>query len=64
MMCTLSTLDANKADALKKMEQQMGKTLLAYSCNPTEPAALSDNEVKQLQDFEQKLGLVLIAVKS
>lgn len=64
MMCTLTPLDAKKEDELKKMEQQMGKTLLAYSCSSTEPAQLSDAELNRLREFEQKLGLVLIAVKA
>jgi hypothetical protein len=64
MMCSLSALDQNKINAIKEMEQKIGKTVLAFSCREIEPAELTREELALIADTEKQLGLLLIAVKS
>ena len=64
MMCGLSQLDAKKLQTIKSMEQTMGKTLLAYTCHDFKPAPLNEKELRQMQEMEKKLGVILVAVKT
>ncbi len=64
MICNLSRLDEAKIDAVRAVESKIGKTLLAFSCSDISPADLSAEELNQIREMENKLGLVLIAVKA
>jgi hypothetical protein len=37
--------------------------LLAYDCHAIELAALTEAEIKRVNDVQQKLGLLLVAVE-
>ena len=64
MLCSLSRLDDTKIKTIQSLEQKLGKPLLAYSCYSLAPADLTQDELKQITEAEQKLGLALVAVKS
>ncbi len=64
MICNLSRLDEAKIEAVRAVERKMGKTLLAFSCRDISPADLTAEELNQIRETENKLGLVLIAVKA
>ncbi len=64
MICNLSRLDEAKIDAVRAVESKIGKTLLAFSCRDISPADLTAEELNQIREMENKLGLVLIAVKA
>ena len=63
MLCNLSQLDSGKLDTIKSAEQKLGKTLLAYNCYESKPDELSESELKELKNLENKLGVILVAVK-
>ena len=63
MLCSLSQLDGTKVDQIKAAEKKLGKTLLAYNCYESKPEELSTHELKEIQVLENKLGVLLIAVK-
>lgn len=64
MLCNLTRLDDAKVQQIKAVEQEVGKTLLAYSCYNVAPADLNKDELLQISEAEKKLGMVLVAVKS
>jgi hypothetical protein len=64
MMCALSRLDEGKLAAIQTFEKKLGKTILAYECHDIKPAKLSMEEMAQLAETEEKLGVVLVAVQS
>lgn len=64
MLCNITRLDDAKVSQIKAVEQKVGKTLLAYSCYNVSPADLSKDELAQISEAEQNLGVVLVAVKS
>lgn len=64
MLCNVTRLDDAKVQQIKAVEQKVGKTLLAYSCYNVSPADLSKDELAQISEAEQNLGVVLVAVKS
>ena len=63
MMCSLSQLDVSRLDEVKAAEKKIGKMLLAYSCYETRPEELSETELREIQDLEKGLGILLVAVK-
>ncbi|MCC6347949.1 MAG: hypothetical protein IT388_12235 [Nitrospirales bacterium] len=62
MMCTIPQLDGSKLKEVQSLEQKIGKTLVAYTCQDVAPAKLSDMEISQLKETEQKLGVLLVAL--
>lgn len=64
MLCNLTKLDDAKVQQIKAVEQKVGKTLLAYSCYNVAPADLNKDELSQISEAEQKLGVVLVAVRA
>lgn len=60
MLCSLST----KLGAIKTLEKELGKTLLAFSCYPLKPAEISKDQLAKVQEVEKKLGISLVAVSS
>jgi hypothetical protein len=64
MMCNVTRLDDAKVQQIKAVEQEVGKTLLAYSCYNVSPADLNKDELARISEAEQKLGVVLVAIKS
>jgi hypothetical protein len=63
MLCSLSTkLGQEDLDAIRGLEAELGKTLLAFSCHPLKPADLSQTQLARLQELENKMGVSLVAV--
>lgn len=63
MLCSLSTkLGDKEIHDIGALEKQLGHPLLAFSCHTLDPAALSAEEVKKIQELEGKLGVSLVAV--
>jgi hypothetical protein len=63
MLCSLASLDKEKVNAIQSLEKKIGKTLLAFSCREMKIEALKDEEIAQIREAEQRLGLSLVAVK-
>jgi len=63
MFCNASKLDDRKLGAIKALEQELGKTLVAYSCSNSEPSDLSDAELMKIKTLEEKLAVTVVAFK-
>jgi hypothetical protein len=59
----LSRLNDDQVRAIQRLEQTLGKRLLAYDCHAIELAALTEAEIKRVNDVQKKLGLLLVAVE-
>ncbi len=62
MLCSYAPLDHRKLDTLQKAEADIGKTLVAFSCQDVQPAELSAEQLQRLQTLEKELGVVLVAL--
>ncbi|SHJ18829.1 hypothetical protein SAMN02745216_01157 [Desulfatibacillum alkenivorans DSM 16219] len=62
MLCSLSKLEEKDLKEIQALESELGKTVLAFSCHKTAPAALDDDKLKKIQALESRLGLSLVAV--
>lgn len=64
MLCSLSTkLTEKELSAIKDLERELGKTLLAFTCHKVDPAEINDEQLAKLQKVENELGISLIAVQ-
>ena len=64
MLCSLSNLKEQDIQAIRKMESELGITVLAFSCHDAEPSILEKDKLEKIQSVENKLGLSLVAVES
>jgi hypothetical protein len=62
MLCSLSNLGDEELQEIRRLEQELGKTLLSFSCHPLEPAEIEDRELSRIKSLEQRLGVALVAV--
>jgi hypothetical protein len=62
MLCSLSKVESLDLDAIQGLEKDLGKTLLAFSCHDLKPAEIKDEELSKINELENKLGVVLVAV--
>ncbi|BCS95903.1 hypothetical protein DSLASN_15350 [Desulfoluna limicola] len=63
MFCNASKLDDGKLGAIRALEQELGKTIVAYSCSSPEPGELSEAELMKIKALEEKLSVTLVAFK-
>jgi hypothetical protein len=63
MLCSLSTLGSSQLSAIHRLEQELGRPVLAFSCHDITPADVTQEELEKIQHLEEKLGLSLVAVK-
>jgi hypothetical protein len=54
----------NEISDVKALEQELGVTMLAFSCMSIDPAELDDSKLGRIKELEGKLGVSLVAVKS
>lgn len=62
MMCSYAFLDNLALEVVKTVEEETGKTVLAYDC--FEPEEVSQEGIEKIKDAEKKLCRTLIAVKT
>ena len=62
MLCSLSIIDSTSLEAIQSLENDLGKTLLAFSCYDINPAGIRNEELEQINKLEKKLGIVLVAI--
>jgi hypothetical protein len=62
MLCSLSHLGNKELKEINRLEKELGKTLLSFSCHPAEPADLKGDELSRIENLEKELGVVLVAV--
>jgi hypothetical protein len=64
MLCNLGELSTNEREAVESLEEELGKTILAFRCNiNANPAELTEGELNRIREVEDKLNLSLVAVK-
>ena len=64
MMCDLGKLDKRELDEVASLENELGKTILAFRCYAeVNPAQLTDGELDRIREVENKLKLSLVAVE-
>ncbi|WP_300672725.1 hypothetical protein [Desulfoluna sp.] len=61
MICAASNLDTGKLGAIKTLEQEIGKTIVAYSCSDPKPSNLTEEEIRKIKALEEKLAVTLVA---
>ena len=62
MMCSFAILDGRALDVVKGVENETGRTILAYDCFEAE--AIDEEEVRKITEAEKKLCRTLVAVKT
>jgi hypothetical protein len=64
MLCSLATRVGEKELAeIRTLEQNLGMTLLAFSCHDTEAAPATEEQIGRIRALEDKLGVALVAVE-
>lgn len=65
MMCSLSTnLGDNALAEITRLEEDLGQSLLAFSCHDFNPAELTQEQLSRVKVLEDRLGVSLVAVRS
>ncbi len=63
MICSLANkVEGTNLQTINDLEKDLGKTLLAFSCHDLKASSLSADELKKIQEVENKLGVSLVAV--
>jgi hypothetical protein len=62
MLSSLSKLTLEQLGEIRKLEEELGKTLLSYSSYDVIAGGLSPLELERVRELEKKIGTVLIAV--
>jgi hypothetical protein len=63
MLCSLATkLGEKELGELRALEQDLGVTVLAFSCQSIDPAKLSEEQLGKIREVEDRLGVSLVAV--
>ncbi|MEE2656908.1 MAG: hypothetical protein VX733_00270 [Candidatus Latescibacterota bacterium] len=62
MIFNIAQLDANQLDAVRALEGQTGKTIIALQGIEASMATLTNEELRTLRGVEERLGLTLVAV--
>ncbi|MFP4034881.1 MAG: hypothetical protein ACLFT5_05165 [Desulfovermiculus sp.] len=64
MLCSIAhSLSQEDVSAVQALENETGKTLLAFSCRAVNPSSLSAEELQKIQELENRLGVALVAVE-
>jgi len=63
MLCSYSKTESIDLKAIQGLEKDLGKTLLAFSCQDIKPAEVKDEELARINELEKKLGVVLVAIE-
>jgi len=64
MLCSIGKIEEKQLDEIRSLEEELGKTILAFQCGgETKPAALDEKQLQRIRDLEEKLHLTLVAVE-
>ncbi len=64
MICSFSNIEENTLNEIKTLEDKLGKSLLAFSCQDIKTPQLDASELEEIQSLEKKLGVALVAVNA
>lgn len=62
MLSSLSKLTDAQIEEVRRLEAELGKTLLSFSRYDVVAANLSEAELSRVRELEKKIGTVLIAL--
>lgn len=63
MLCSIATkLGETELGEIKALEQDIGRTVLAFSCHQVGPAPLDESQLEKIRQLEERLGVSLVAV--
>ncbi len=62
MLCSFAAIEDDKLKPLQELENDLGRTLLAFSCHEAKPAELTPDQLEKIKKLEQRLGLVVVAI--
>lgn len=63
MLYPFAALEADKLDAIRKLENEIGSPLVALTPVDADTAALPKDQLRKLQALEDELDIVLVAVR-
>ncbi|WP_170326521.1 hypothetical protein [Ruegeria arenilitoris] len=63
MLYPLATLEADKLNAVRALEQEIGRPVVALAAVDADTANLPQDDLKKLQALEDELDVVLVAVR-
>jgi hypothetical protein len=63
MLSSLSKLTPQQLEEIRSLERKLGKTLLSFSSYDVVSEDLSKEELALLNDLEEKLGTMIVAVR-
>jgi hypothetical protein len=63
MICSLARLDEKQLEAVRKLEEKLGKVFLAFACADIDTDEMSEEQLSELKKTEDELCLSLLAVK-
>jgi len=64
MLFSYAMLNIDQLKEIQSLEEELGKTLVAFQGQKIDISELTEEELKRIEDTEQKLGLSLVAVVS
>ncbi len=62
MLWSMASLDEDKLKAIKSLEEGLRKPVLAFSSLDVDPDNLNEDELIQIKELEDKLGVALVAI--
>jgi hypothetical protein len=62
MLYSYALLTADQLRAVRQLETEMGRTIVAFQRQEIDIAELSTEELARIREEEEKLGLALVAV--
>lgn len=63
MLYPIAKLEADKLDAIKALEDEIGSPVVALSAIEANSAKLSEDKLEKLQALEDELDVVLVALR-
>lgn len=63
MLYPLASLEAEKLTAIQALETDIGGPIVALAGLDARTAELPEGQLKKLQELEEELGIVLVAVR-
>ena len=63
MLYPIATLEAEKLEAVRKLEREIGSPVVALSAIDADTASLPKDKLEKLQALEDDLEVVLVAVR-
>ncbi len=63
MLYPIATLEADKLDAVRELENEIGSPVVALSALEASSATLSKDKLAKLQTLEEELDVILVAVR-